>query len=1046
MAIIKCKMCGGNLEADDTKTYGTCDSCGSTMTLPKSSDERKVNLFNRANHFRRLNEFDKALLAYENILNEDNSDAEAHWGAVLSRYGIEYVEDPISHERIPTCHRTQYASILSDADYLSALDFAPDGYSKSLYEQEAKRIHDIQKEILAISSKEDPFDVFICYKESSESGSRTQDSVLAQDLYYHLTNDGYKVFFSKITLESKLGQQYEPYIFAALNSAKVMVVIGTKPEYFSAVWVKNEWERYLSLVKKDKTKLLIPCYRDMDAYDLPNELSALQSLDMSKIGFIQDLVRGIKKVVVSEKEMPKSSSDNVVPVPVLPSNISPLLKRAFLCLEDGDFKKADDLLEQVLNFDPECSRAYVGKLMIELKIKQTSELANNKELLSSNSNFQKALRFADPASKVLLNGYNQAIIDRLENERKEVIYQQAIKIQKEYVSGRSENTNALSLFWSIAGYKDSDDLAHECEKLKEEKRIAKEIRQETEWVTAEKEHAAGKANQEKWVNYFKKTKSKLKTFSLVCAITIASLFIFFMLLLPAVGFVILFIGLSIESSILLYSAFGKVQNVYEIAKKIQTHILSYRLMTRASLFSLSIFLLIAIFCFNSSSKYFNFDYRPLVSTEYIIQINNDDQIILEYVGYKENVIIPEGITQISPQAFKNKKRIKSITIPSSVTSIGEAAFLGCSGLTSITMPFVGESKTATGSSALFGYVFGSTSYPGGNLAYQYYASSATKTYYLPSALRTVIITDASSLPFGAFSGCFNLTSIIIPSSVTNIGDRAFSDCSSLTSITIPTGVTSINSYVFNGCSSLTSITIPTGVAFIGYNAFFGCSSLTNITIPMGVATILSYVFAGCSSLTSITIPSSVDFIDEAAFSGCRGLTSITLPFVGKSRAALGNEALFGFVFGDTNYSEASATTQQSSNGPLKTFYIPSALRTVIITDGIFLQFGAFSNCTSLTSIAIPSSLRTISSYSFYGCESLTSISIPSSVSSISSYAFSGCEGLTSIAIPLSVTYIGSYAFSNCRNLEIYAEATSKPSEWVYYWNPENRPVIWGFGW
>ena len=111
---------------------------------------------------------------------------------------------------------------------------------------------------------EEPFDVFICYKETDEHGRRTHDSVLANDLYHQLTQEGFKVFFARITLEDKLGTAYEPYIFAALNSAKVMVVIGTKPEYFNAVWVKNEWARFLAQIKNDADKILIPAYKDMD--------------------------------------------------------------------------------------------------------------------------------------------------------------------------------------------------------------------------------------------------------------------------------------------------------------------------------------------------------------------------------------------------------------------------------------------------------------------------------------------------------------------------------------------------------------------------------------------------------------------------------------------------------------------------------------------------------------------------------------------------------------------------------------------------------------
>jgi hypothetical protein len=297
MAVLKCKMCGGDIEVTAEQTYGVCDHCGTTSTIPKATDDQKANLFNRANHFRRLNDFDKAVVAYENILNVDASDSEAHWGLVLSRYGIEYVEDPSTHDMIPTCHRVQSESILADSDFIAALENVDDEYTKSLYEAEAKRISDIQKSILAISSHEEPYDVFICYKESTDGGTRTQDSALAQEVYYQLNQEGYKVFFSRITLEDKLGQQYEPYIFAALSSAKVMLVIGTQQEYFNAVWVKNEWSRYLKLMKQNSGKLLIPCYRGMDAYDLPEELSMLQSQDMSKIGFIQDLIRGVKKVL-----------------------------------------------------------------------------------------------------------------------------------------------------------------------------------------------------------------------------------------------------------------------------------------------------------------------------------------------------------------------------------------------------------------------------------------------------------------------------------------------------------------------------------------------------------------------------------------------------------------------------------------------------------------------------------------------------------------------------------------------------------------------------
>lgn len=301
MAVFKCKMCGGTLEISSNQTTAVCEYCGVAQTLPKLDDERRANLYDRANHFRRSNDFDKAMSIYESILNEDGSDAEAYWSLVLCRYGIEYVEDPGTHRRVPTVNRAQFTSVFDDENYKSALAYA-DGSQSAIYEAEAAAINEIQKGILAISQNEEPFDVFISFKETDANGRRTPDSVLANDLYHMLTKEGYKTFFAPITLEDKLGQEYEPYIFAALNSAQVMVVLGTKPEYFNAVWVKNEWSRYLALVKQSGgKKVLIPAFKDMDPYDLPEEFAHLQAQDMAKLGFMQDLLRGIGKLVRREE-------------------------------------------------------------------------------------------------------------------------------------------------------------------------------------------------------------------------------------------------------------------------------------------------------------------------------------------------------------------------------------------------------------------------------------------------------------------------------------------------------------------------------------------------------------------------------------------------------------------------------------------------------------------------------------------------------------------------------------------------------------------------
>ncbi len=486
MTVFKCKMCGGTLEFEPGATVGVCDHCGSKQTLPRLDDERRANLYDRANHFRRGSDFDKAAALYEQILTEDPDDAEAYWSLVLCRFGIEYVEDPKTRRRVPTVNRTQYTSVFDDDNYRSALRCA-DAAQRALYEAEAAAINEIQKGILEISSKEEPFDVFICYKEADEAGRRTPDSVLANDLYHQLTLEGFKVFYARITLEDKLGQEYEPYIFAALNTAKVMVVLGTKPEYFRAVWVRNEWSRYLTLVKTGGgKKTLIPAYRDMDPYDLPDEFSHLQALDMSRLGFMQDLIRGIKKIARADEPAQAPAKETVV-MDAGAAPVAPLLKRAFMFLEDGEFASADEYCEKVLDRDPENARAYLGKLMAELRVRRQEDLAGLAEPFDANRQYAKALRFGDEALAAELKGYNERIRKHNEMYSAAVLAMRAADSEAAYLE-------AAEMFRSIKGWKDADTQEKEC-----------------------REAASRRSTREQEAERQKRTREQLEAYKAVCA-------------------------------------------------------------------------------------------------------------------------------------------------------------------------------------------------------------------------------------------------------------------------------------------------------------------------------------------------------------------------------------------------------------------------------------------------------------------------------------------------------------------------------------------------
>ena len=255
-----------------------------------------------------------------------------------------------------------------------------------------------------------------------------------------------------------------------------------------------------------------------------------------------------------------------------------------------------------------------------------------------------------------------------------------------------------------------------------------------------------------------------------------------------------------------------------------------------------------------------------------------------------------------------------------------------------------------------------------------------------------------------------VTDTVIPDSVTSIGESAFCGCSGLTNVEIPDSVTSIGKTAFYGCSGLTSVTIGEGVTSIGVYAFYRCSGLTSVAIPSSVTSIGDSAFYGCSGLTSVEIPASMTSIKGAAFCECSGLTSVTIP---SSVTSIGGSAFKGCT-------------------SLASIEIPGSVTSI--------GKSAFSGCSGLTSVTIGEGVTNIGYYAFYGCSRLTSVAIPSSVTSIGSAAFYGCSRLTSVTIPDSVTSIINGAFKGCTSLASIIFNGTKTQ-----WNSITKGTDWASG-
>ncbi len=327
----------------------------------------------------------------------------------------------------------------------------------------------------------------------------------------------------------------------------------------------------------------------------------------------------------------------------------------------------------------------------------------------------------------------------------------------------------------------------------------------------------------------------------------------------------------------------------------------------------------------------------------------------------QKVVIASGVTSIGKEAFNGCSNMTAITIPSSVTRIGAYALANTDSLTAVTLPSALKSL--------------------GESAFMFSGLTSVK---IPSGV--------TEIPDNAFYGCFSLKSATIASGVTSIGSEAFYSCSALTDLTLPSTLKTIGEYAFHKCTELKSMAIPSSVTEIPEGLFYECSGLTSVTLPSGLKSIGGASFWKCSQLKNLSIPSTVTAIGGSAFYMCSALENVTIP--------------------------SGVTVIESS-----VFFGCEALKSVSIPSGVTeIKDDAFRRCSALTSVTLPTGLKVIEGGAFGNCSSLTSVAIPAGVTTIGGYAFGDCAALTKVKIPAGATKLGSPEYGigpweDCSNLK-----------------------------
>lgn len=368
----QCVNCGGDLEFNTEEGFTVCTFCGDTQLIPRTDDEEKVRMLNQADELRKKFQFDAAISMYSQIIAKYPDEEVAYYRLALSEFGIEYVLDTDGETYVPTFHRLSYESVLQNKNMQKAIENAGP-LARAEYIKKAQQLEELRKKTFErMTDDDEKYDVFISFKQNVADSARsmlTTDYDYANGMYRDLTEAGYKVFFSPVTLQRVAGKDYEPYIFSALNSARIMILLSSRREYGDSQWVRNEWTRFLELEKSDNSRRLIPCYfRTPDT--LPQELAPRQGFDMDSVHTKSNIFKVIERAIPRKKEEPRPVQQTGNSL----YNEENMLNHIRTLMAEGEYEEAQSWCSRLLNHNPECAEVYMDHALIAQKVGSLSDM------------------------------------------------------------------------------------------------------------------------------------------------------------------------------------------------------------------------------------------------------------------------------------------------------------------------------------------------------------------------------------------------------------------------------------------------------------------------------------------------------------------------------------------------------------------------------------------------------------------------------------------------------------------------------------------------